>query len=1012
MDASLFDLAAIQQAVQQAACGIIICDADKRPWLINAEARRRAPCVQQGRTVRVIACHSNAPPTEAEPVLPENDILARALSGETMVGRQAAIASHDDTFCGAVVSAAPVRDDDRRIIGAILLLSDVATCKRPEFASGLVGRVVTQSGDAISIVGPDYRYRFVNPAYSVRTGIPVERIVGSHVAEVMGHETFETVVKPQLDRCLDGEEIAYETWFNLQAMGRRCLAVQYSPLKTDTGEIEGVVVISRDVTERALAEEALRKAEERLRLTLEAAEAGAWEWDVRTGQSVWSDENYRILGFEPGGVPACYAKWLTAVHPEDRAAAQRKRAQALAAGSELNMEYRVVWPDGCIRWIQNIARVRRDDTGNAIGLIGIALDITDRKRIEEELRLSHERFRTALANAPIIVFNQDTSLRYTWVYNAEPDIPLDGILGRTDAEILGEDAAREVTDVKASVLTTGIGIRREANLQFPQGMQTYDLTAEPLRDPKGRVIGITCAAVNITQRKKAEDDLRRSEGNFRRTFDQAPIGAAMVSLDYRFLRVNAELCRITGYGEDELLAIGFPDITHPDDLKTDVDNARRVLAGEIDQYTMEKRYIRKDGGIVWINLHVRLIRDPSGRPLYFLPMMEDIGGRKLAEEALRAAKAQAEWANAAKTRFLAAASHDLRQPLQAQVLFQTLLAKSNRDPALAPLVERMGRTIDAQQDMLNTLLDISRLDAGIIEVKKSDVPIAGILDRLTEEFRLQAERRGLRLRTVRCKAVIHSDPGLLDRILRNLVSNAVKYTNAGRVLLGCRRQGSSLRVQVWDTGMGIAEAHLTEIFREFNQLGKPTGDGAMGLGLGLAIVDRLSRLLGYRVIVRSAPGRGSMFEIVDIPLGQPIAAPSAEINVVHPMTSPHRALIVVIEDDPQLLDALCMALEAAGYHVVGAECADRAVKRLQAEGRLPDVVVTDYRLGGGTTGIDALRRLSNATGHTIPGIVLTGDTSPNRLREVKGSGMELLHKPVKAETLIDTIEELLARRGQ
>lgn len=376
---------------------------------------------------------------------------------------------------------------------------------------------------------------------------------------------------------------------------------------------------------------------------------------------------------------------------------------------------------------------------------------------------------------------------------------------------------------------------------------------------------------------------------------------------------------------------------------------------------------------------------------------------------LRDAKERAEHANTAKSRFLAAASHDLRQPLQAQMLFHALLVQQSRDPALAAILAKLGQSLAAQQQMLNALLDISRLEAGVVEVERIDFPIGPLLDRLAHEFDLQAKTHGLNLRTVGCTAIVHSDPNLLERILRNLLDNAIKYTDDGRILLGCRRTGRSLRLQVWDTGCGIPEDQLTVIFEEFHQLGNPARDRSLGLGLGLAIVERLVKLLGCRITVRSAVGKGSVFEIAEMPLAR--APPPQELKDRKAgLRGTRRAgLIAVIEDDAQLLEALQLSLEAIGYEVVVAGTIAEAVARCREQPRPPRVIVADYRLGQGRTGTEAIGRLRSEFGAGIAGILLTGDTSPDRLRDAKRSGLHLLHKPIRPEDLAQVIEQAMAR---
>jgi len=239
----------------------------------------------------------------------------------------------------------------------------------------------------------------------------------------------------------------------------------------------------------------------------------------------------------------------------------------------------------------------------------------------------------------------------------------------------------------------------------------------------------------------------------------------------------------------------------------------------------------------------------------------DITRRKQAAVALEEAKQAAEAANLAKSRFLAAASHDLRQPLQTLALLQGLLSRAVVGDKASGLVQLLDETLGAISGMLDTLLDINQIEAGVVRAEFADVPVGSFLARLRDEFTYHAQAKGLALRVMPCSAMIRTDPRLLEQMLRNLVSNALKYTRTGRVLLGCRRHGCALRIEVWDTGIGIPAAELDAVFEEYHQLGNEARERSRGLGLGLSIVQRLGRLLDHPVRVRSQPGKGSVFTV-------------------------------------------------------------------------------------------------------------------------------------------------------
>jgi two-component system, sensor histidine kinase len=369
---------------------------------------------------------------------------------------------------------------------------------------------------------------------------------------------------------------------------------------------------------------------------------------------------------------------------------------------------------------------------------------------------------------------------------------------------------------------------------------------------------------------------------------------------------------------------------------------------------------------------------------------------------------QLEMANTYKSHFLASASHDLRQPLHALNLFVAQL-QSEADPAeRRRLVARIDASVGSMNELFEALLDMTKLEAGIIRTSPAEFPVARLLERVETTFADAAPRRGLRLRVVASRAWVTSDPILLERILLNLVSNALRYTEHGGVVVGCRRRGKELRIDVCDTGAGIPEDQRQRIFAEYYQLSSGPGPSSSGgLGLGLAIVDRLGRLLGHKVELDSRPGRGSRFSVTVPVAAQPYTA--AEV----PMPSPAIAdpaqgkRVIVIDDDALVLDGMRGILQSWGCQVETAASGDAALAGLAASGSKPDLIISDSRLADGETGIEAIRRLRQAAGIPIPAFVITGDTAPERLREASAAGLHLLHKPLSPMALRTTLNRLL-----
>ncbi len=437
-------------------------------------------------------------------------------------------------------------------------------------------------------------------------------------------------------------------------------------------------------------------------------------------------------------------------------------------------------------------------------------------------------------------------------------------------------------------------------------------------------------------------------------------------------------------------------------------DARAVLA---DQDPAEREIESADGH--WFRRRILPYLAHGGRMEGVVITFNDITNRKRVAEALEKAKREADIANTTKSRFLAAASHDLRQPLQTLSLLQGLLAKTAQGDKAQSLIARQDDTLGAMAAMLDTLLDINQIEAGVIRANVKAFPIGGLLTRMRDEFAYQAVAKGLQLRVVACSRDICSDPRLLEQVIRNLLSNALKYTESGRILLGCRRRGATLSVEVWDTGIGIPDGELQSIFEEYHQVGNDARERSRGLGLGLSIVQRLGLLLDHPVRVRSRAGKGSMFaievQVATAHLPSLPVAPATESAAVTG-TLHHPRTVLIIEDDPDLRDLLGMLLEGEGYHVLAARDGPAALRLLQDGPALPHLLLADFNLPSGMTGLQTVRQIRQATGQALPAIILTGDISTETTREVEAEGCTQLDKPAKREDLVRTMTALLGRR--
>ncbi|MGD1017090.1 MAG: chemotaxis protein CheB [Roseiarcus sp.] len=438
------------------------------------------------------------------------------------------------------------------------------------------------------------------------------------------------------------------------------------------------------------------------------------------------------------------------------------------------------------------------------------------------------------------------------------------------------------------------------------------------------------------------------------------------------------------------------------------DDARKVLKSQ----TPVEREIQGQSGY-WFIRRILPYRTSDEKTEGVVITFEDVTERRRTADALTAAKRQAELATIAKSRFLAAASHDLRQPLQTLALLQGLLAKKVEGDKAQSLVGRIDEALSAMTGMLNTLLDINQIEVGAVKAETADISVNELFDRLRDELTYHAQAAGLALRVLPCAQFVRSDPRLLEQMIRNLLSNALKYTQRGKVLVGCRRRGGKLRIEIWDTGIGIPTSELQTIFEEYHQLDNAARQRSRGLGLGLSIVKSLGELLGHRIRVRSLPGKGSVFSI-EVPLSPRGAASMvandprvAEDESAH--LAPRSGTILIVEDDPEVRENLELFLKEEGYDAATAVDGPAAVELAVRRSIRPDLVLADYNLPNGLNGIQVCQKLRQELSRPIPFIILTGDISTEALRDIALHDCVQFNKPVRLRELTHAIERLLAK---
>jgi signal transduction histidine kinase/CheY-like chemotaxis protein len=434
------------------------------------------------------------------------------------------------------------------------------------------------------------------------------------------------------------------------------------------------------------------------------------------------------------------------------------------------------------------------------------------------------------------------------------------------------------------------------------------------------------------------------------------------------------------------------------------------------RYTLDGGYSNAALGVMWIAVlgYVLLFADRQSRAVATQIRLR-CENEQLVEQLQRQnavaeeARVRAEEASRSKSRFFAAANHDLRQPLHSLGLFATALRNGSTDESARKLIDQILLCTESLEQLFDNLLDISRLDAGQVEVKRETVRINAVLDRLRSTFATPAEDKGLRLRVRRSRMVLDTDPTLLFRVLSNFVSNSIRYTDSGGVLVTCRRRGNTACIEVWDTGVGIQAEQHERVFEEFYQLNNPERDRTRGLGLGLATVRRIANLLEHPLRLRSIPGKGSRFTI-EVPVADAARVQSISATIEQKVPNLLRnKRILVIDDEASVRMGMQSLLESWGCKCVAVTDASEALQELNDTP--PDFIIADLRLRGEDTGIEAIKVLRARLGESIPAVLISGDTATEQLRKVSAAGLTMMHKPLKAVRLRALLNHEFARQS-
>ena len=882
-------------------------------------------------------------------------------------------------------------------LGALIALSWERSARSrrasdEEATVSAVQRVMDSITEGFAIYGPDERLVAFNAAYRafagevgnlIRPGISLEEMLRlvlerGLIEEARGRE--EAWLEERLARHRNPGEP-----FDICLNGR---SLEVREVKQADG---GTALFQIDLTEQKRAEAALIQSEQRYRAVVESQTELICR-SLPDGEVTFVNGAYcRFFG----GSPEQWVgkNYIDTMRPED-AAEERRHLAVLVADKRITAnERRCINVSGLPRWIEWVDRPLVNAEGEVTEIQAVGHDITDRRSIQEALVRSEQRYRSVVNDQTEMIcrFREDTVLTFVNdAYCRYFEMDRAALIGRPFLSLIPEAEHEGIRAHIAGLVESDEAQSYNHSVVAPKGeLRWTQWTDRCFRDDQGRPVEFQSVGRDITKRMMVEE-------RFRTFIENAPAAISVKDRDSRFVLVNRRFAEIVGLDQDEIVGRTPKDVFPTDFAQSGLDHdAEVVVSGRPS--VREETLITERAPIRFLTVKFPL-RSRSDEINGVAAIHTDISDLKRVEAELADAKEEAERANEEKTRFLSAASHDLRQPLHAMRLLLEALDSTRDEARRDEILQQTNSALSSMNTMLNTLLDIGELESGAVVPKVTDFAIGDVLDPLIDALRLSAREKGLALDYVRSSAVVRTDPTLLSRVLDNFLSNALRYTDAGRILVGCRLGAGFVRIEVLDTGPGIPESQLEAIFEDYRQLGNPGRDRSQGLGLGLGIVDRLVRLLGLRVRVASRVGKGSRFA-VEAPMG---ILRAADVRPALPET--HERLgepsrILVVEDDPLVAEAARGLLASWGMEVAVAMNGEGAMEAAAALSGEPDTVVADYRLPDGETGLAVIETLRARFGAKLPAIVITGDISPSLQSEALEADCLLLRKPVEPARL-------------
>ncbi|HXF49700.1 MAG TPA: response regulator [Verrucomicrobiae bacterium] len=809
--------------------------------------------------------------------------------------------------------------------------------------------------------------------------------------------------------------------------------------------------LSQTLAEVKATEEALRQSNERFHLAASATSGVIYDWDIEKNRIIWTENITAVFGYKLQEVDPNFAWWEERVHPSDQARILTQIEENLAAGKDFIGEYRFRHKEGHYIDVWDKGRLVRDAAGRIKRMVGSMVDVSEQKRVEKALRAIAEGissatgvnfFRSLVRHLATVL-----EVRYAFIGEVLEGSPErartiavwagDGFMENFEYELAGTPCE--------NVIGKGMEFYpREVQKHFPDDPILKDLNAEsylgtPLFDSAGKPLGVLgvlhtepvadefdlrsilgifgVRAAAELERKHTEEALRQSEERFRSIFENASAGMVTVSPEGRFLQVNPAFCKWLGYSEKELLQMALFDVTHPDDFDKSRVALREVTVRGKSTVELEKRYVRRDGQLVWGHVSSAWLHSADGKPLYGVSLIQDVTERKRAVEELAMARdAALEQANL-KSQFLANMSHEIRTPMNGVLGYLGLLSSRAfaDEREMAEFIRGAKSSAESLLTLINDILDFSKIEAGKLSIESIEFDLRSVVEDTASLLAPKAEQKGLELACLvefGVPLALKGDPTRLRQVLINLTGNAVKFTEKGEVvirasLLAEDDKTARIRFSVKDTGIGIpAEKHHL-LFQSFTQVDGSSTRRFGGTGLGLAISKQLVELMGGEIGFESEPGRGSEFWF-EIPLSKNLAARprivSADIR---------NAAVLIVDDNTVNRDILCRMVESFGCRAFPAGNSAEGMRVLQKQLTLGDpirIAIIDFQMPD-ENGEELARKIKShpALQPTFLVLLTSVGTRGDAVRAKAAGFAAYLHKPVKQSQLLEAITAVLGR---